>query len=165
VALNAVLVGEALGLSRGRLRGLALGGLLHDIGKLGVPVPILQKPGALDPAERKAIERHPALGAAMLDQLGGFGRDVRSLVLDHHERPDGDGYPRGLANDELSLDARIMAVCDVFDALVSDRPYRAAWPVEQALETLREGAGTQFDARCVQALTDIVQPSRREEAA
>jgi HD-GYP domain-containing protein (c-di-GMP phosphodiesterase class II) len=93
------------------------------------------------------------------------GHDVRSLVLDHHERPDGGGYPRGLAGGELSLDARIMAVCDVFDALVSERPYRAAWPVEQALEALREGAGTQFDPRCVQALTDIVQPWRHEEAA
>ncbi len=165
VALNAVLVGEELGLSRGRLRSLALGGLLHDIGKLGVSVAILQKPGALDPAERAAIERHPALGAAMLDQLGGFGPDVRSLVLDHHERPDGAGYPHGLAGDELSLDARIMAVCDVFDALVSERPYRAAWPVERALETLRQGAGTQFDASCVDALTGVVQPWRRAEAA
>ena len=80
--------------------------MLHDIGKLGVPVAILQKPGALDPAERAAIERHPALGAAMLDQLGGFGPDVRSLVLDHHERPDGAGYPRGLSGHELSLDAQ-----------------------------------------------------------
>ncbi len=157
VALNAVLVGEALGLSRGRLRGLALGGMLHDIGKLGVPVAILQKPGALDADERAAIERHPALGAAMLDQLGGFGPDVRSLVLDHHERPDGAGYPRGLKGDELSLDARILAVCDVFDALVSERPYREAWPVERAIATLAAGAGTQFDPRCVRALTDVVR--------
>ena len=156
VALNAVLVGEALGLSRGRLRGLALGGILHDIGKLGVPVTILQKPGPLDTAERAEIERHPTLGAAMLDQLGGFGADVRSLVLDHHERPDGAGYPRGLAGAELSLDARILAVCDVFDALVSERPYREAWPVERALATLADGAGTQFDERCVRALTDVV---------
>ena len=166
VALNAVLVGEALGLSRGRLRGLALGGILHDIGKLGVSVAILQKPGALDPAERAEIERHPALGAAMLDQLGGFGPDVRSLVLDHHERPDGGGYPRGLEGDELSLDARILAVCDVFDALVSERPYREAWPVERALATLAEGAGTQFDARCVRALTGVVRvPLPLTEAA
>jgi hypothetical protein len=157
VALNAVLVGEALGLSRGRLRGLALGGMLHDIGKLGVPVAILQKPGALDPAERAAIERHPALGAAMLDQLGGFGPDVRSLVLDHHERPDGAGYPRGLFGDALSLDARILAVCDVFDALVSERPYREAWPVDRALATIVAGAGTQFDPLCVRALSDVVQ--------
>jgi hypothetical protein len=157
VALNAVLVGEKLGLSRGRLRGLALGGLLHDIGKLGIPVGILQKPGALDPVERAAIERHPALGATMLDQLGGFGPDIRSLVLDHHERPDGAGYPHGLSGDELSLDARILAVCDVFDALVSERPYRAAWPVERAMATLREGARTQFDERCVQALAEVVQ--------
>jgi hypothetical protein len=160
VALNAVLLGEALGLSRGRLRGLALGGLLHDIGKLGVPVAILQKPGALDAAERAAIERHPWLGAAMLDQLGGFGPDVRSLVLDHHERPDGRGYPRGLAASELSLDACILAVCDVFDALVSERPYRAAWPIERALGTLRDGSGTQFDARCVEALSRVVQTAQ-----
>jgi diguanylate cyclase len=140
--------------------------MLHDIGKLGVSVAILQKPGALDPAERAEIERHPALGAAMLDQLGGFGPDVRSLVLDHHERPDGGGYPRGLAGVELSLDARILAVCDVFDALVSERPYREAWPVERALATLAEGAGTQFDARCVQALTGVVRvPLPLTEAA
>ena len=97
----------------------------------------------------------------MLDQLGGFGPDVRSLVLDHHERPDGGGYPRGLAGDELSLDARILAVCDVFDALVSERPYREAWPVERALATLAGGSGTQFDARCVQALTEVVRRRRR----
>lgn len=93
----------------------------------------------------------------LLDQLGGFGPEVRSLVLDHHERPDGRSYPRGLAGDELPLDARVLAVCDVFDALVSERPYREAWPVERALATLAEGAETQFDARCVQALTDVVR--------
>jgi HD-GYP domain-containing protein (c-di-GMP phosphodiesterase class II) len=152
VALCAVRIGEELGLSPARLRELALGGLLHDIGKLAVPTEILRKPAKLTDEEFAAIRRHPQAGADLLDALGGFSDDVRRLVLDHHERLDGRGYPRGLTAGDLDLETRIMAVSDVYDALVSDRVYRAAWTPERALDLLRDGVGTEFDADCVAAL-------------
>jgi HD-GYP domain-containing protein (c-di-GMP phosphodiesterase class II) len=156
VATYAVALGEELALSPARLRALALGGILHDIGKLSVSTEILSKPGKLDDREFAEIKRHPQAGADLLAALGGFSGDVRRLVLDHHERLDGSGYPRGLRADDLDLETRILAVCDVFDALVSERAYRPAWPREQALEFLRERAGTQFDPMCVAALERVV---------
>ena len=123
----AVEIGEQLGLSPSRLRSLAIGGLLHDIGKLSVPESILQKPGPLDDDEYAVIKLHPERGRELLNELGGFDETVGRLVLDHHERLDGSGYPRGLRGEELDLATRILAVCDVYDALVSPRVYRAAW--------------------------------------
>jgi HD domain len=152
VALCAVRIGEQLGLSPGRLRALALGGLLHDMGKLSVPGEVLRKPAALTDAEFTVVKRHPQAGADLLDALGGFPGDVRRLVLDHHERLDGSGYPRGLTACDLDLETRILAVADVYDALVSDRVYRAAWASDRALALLRGGAGVAFDGRCVAAL-------------
>jgi HD-GYP domain-containing protein (c-di-GMP phosphodiesterase class II) len=154
-------VGEELGLSPGRLRGLAIGGLLHDIGKLSVPERILKKPAALDEDEFAVIQRHPEWGLKLLRELGGFSAAVQELVHDHHERLDGKGYPRGLADCSLSLDTRILTVCDVYDALVSPRVYRPAWGHEAAIALLREGAGTAFDPRCVAALEAVLG---REEA-
>ena len=139
-----------------RLRTLAVGGLLHDMGKLSVPSAILQKPGPLDDDEFAEIRRHPAAGVRLLDELGGFGAGVRRLVHDHHERLDGSGYPRGLAARDLDLETRILAVCDVYDALVSDRVYRSAWTPQRALRLLHEEAGRHFDSRCVTALARIV---------
>jgi hypothetical protein len=155
VALLAVEVGEELGLSPQRLRELAIGGLLHDMGKLSVPDSILTKPGALDDDEFAVIRRHPAWGVDLLRELGGFSDGVLRLVGDHHERLDGKGYPSGLAGDELGLETRILTVCDVYDALVSDRVYRAAWTSERAFALLREESGTAFDPRCVEALARV----------
>jgi HD domain len=152
VATLAVVVGEQLGLSPARLRTLAIGGLLHDIGKLSLPDAILQKPGALDDAEYDVVKLHPERGYELLNELGGFDSTVTRLVLDHHERLDGSGYPRGLNGGELDVSTRILAVCDVYDALVSPRVYRPAWPQEDALALLREEAGVAFDTRCVDAL-------------
>jgi putative nucleotidyltransferase with HDIG domain len=152
VALLAVELGEQLGLSPARLRSLAIGGLLHDIGKLSVPTAILQKPGPLDEAEFATIKLHPERGRELLNELGGFDENVKRLVLDHHERLDGSGYPRALGAAGLSLETRILAVCDVYDALVSPRVYRAAWPSERALQLLRDESGTSFDPRCVESL-------------
>ena len=152
VAALAVELGERLGLSPMRLRSLAIGGLLHDIGKLSVPASILQKPGPLDEDEFETVKRHPEHGRELLTELGGFDESVARLVLDHHERLDGAGYPRGLRSDNLDLPTRILAVCDVYDALVSPRVYRPAWSREQALEFLRGESGNAFDARCVAAL-------------
>ena len=160
VATLAVQVGELLGLSPTRLRSLAIGGLLHDIGKLSVPEAILQKPGPLTDGEYWVIKQHPERGRDLLNELGGFDEAVRRLVLDHHERLDGSGYPRGLGADQLDLATRILAVCDVYDALVSRRAYRPAWSREQALSLLHDESGTAFDPRCVTALERIVAPHR-----
>jgi HD-GYP domain-containing protein (c-di-GMP phosphodiesterase class II) len=156
VALLAVQVGEQLGLSAGRLRTLAIGGLVHDIGKLSVPDAILKKPGTLDDGEYEVVQGHPEWGNKLLSELGGFSHAVRQLVRDHHERLDGAGYPRGLSADEIDLDTRILTVCDVYDALISKRVYRPAWTHEDAVALLRRESGTAFDARCVAALERVV---------
>jgi HD-GYP domain-containing protein (c-di-GMP phosphodiesterase class II) len=167
VALLAVEIGEQLGLSPSRLRSLAIGGLLHDIGKLSVPNGILQKPGPLDDAEYGVIKLHPERGRELLNELGGFDESVKGLVLNHHERLDGSGYPRGLRANDLDLETRILAVCDVYDALVSPRVYREAWTSERALELLYNESGASFDARCVEALVLVLggRPRSRETSS
>ena len=156
VALRAVQVGEQLGLPPGRLRALAIGGLLHDIGKLSVPERILRKPGALSELEFAVIRKHPQWGLRLLRELGGFSGPVLELVRSHHERLDGKGYPRGLEAGAIGLDTRILTVCDVYDALVSQRVYRAAWSHEAAISLLREEVGSAFDDRCVAALEKVL---------
>jgi len=170
VARLAVEVGEELGLAPRRLRELAIGGLLHDIGKLRVPDTVLRKPGALDADEFALIQRHPRWGHDLLVELGGFSRPVRELVLSHHERLDGAGYPDGAACRDLALETRILTVCDVYDALVSDRVYRKAWSHERAIGLLREESGSAYDPRCVEALERVLAgsaaaPAVRREAA
>jgi HD-GYP domain-containing protein (c-di-GMP phosphodiesterase class II) len=157
VALRAVEVGEELGLAPARLRALAVGGLLHDVGKLSVPDTILKKPGRLEDDEFAVIRRHPDWGHELVGRVAAYPEAVRALVRDHHERLDGTGYPRGLAGDEISLDTRILAVCDVFDALVSKRIYRDAWSVDRALALLREESGSAFDTACVEALARVAR--------
>jgi putative nucleotidyltransferase with HDIG domain len=157
VAMRAVQVGEELGLPPGRLRALALGGLLHDIGKLSVPTRILQKPAALEEAEFAVIKRHPEWGIKLLRELGGFNSSAQELVHSHHERLDGKGYPRGLNASSIALDTRILTVCDVYDALVSPRVYRSAWSHEASLALLRDESGSAFDERCVAALERVLE--------
>ena len=118
-------------------RALASGGLLHDIGKLSVPDEILKKPGPLTESEYEVVRAHPERGRALLRELGGFDAAVLDLVLAHHERLDGSGYPHGRPASQLSVDVRILGVCDVYDALLSPRVYRPAWTHERALEFLR----------------------------
>ena len=163
VALRAVQVGEELGLAPARLRALATGGLLHDIGKLAVPDSILKKPGPLTEEEFAVVRHHPEWGHHLLGEVGDFPAEVRRLVLDHHERIDGTGYPRGLGEPELDLETRVLGACDVYDALVSPRVYRDAWTHEQALAFLREQSGAAFDVRCVAALERVLSRERRAE--
>jgi HD-GYP domain-containing protein (c-di-GMP phosphodiesterase class II) len=151
-----VQVGKGLSLAPGRLRTLEVGGLLHDIGKLSAPDDILKMPGSLEPGEYAVIQRHPENGRSLLRELGGFAEGVLRLVHDHHERLDGSGYPRGLEAAELDLDTRILAVCDVYDALISTRVYRAAWSAEKALGLLFEQSGSAFDHRVVVALARVL---------
>jgi putative nucleotidyltransferase with HDIG domain len=155
VALRAVQVGEELGLPPERLRVLAAGGLLHDMGKLSVPDEILKKPGSLTEAEYELVKRHSEWGDELLANLG-FPGDVRRLVRDHHERLDGSGYPFGAYGDQLDLETRIIGACDVYDALISPRVYRGAWSHDQAVQLLRQEAGKQFDGRCIDALERVL---------
>jgi putative nucleotidyltransferase with HDIG domain len=163
VAGLAARVGEQLGLAPHRQRTLAIGGLLHDIGKLQVPDSVLKKPGPLDDAEYACIKRHPEWGDELARELGMPG-PVRALIRSHHERLDGAGYPDGLRGDDLPLDVRILAACDVYDALISKRVYRDPWSREDALTRLHSEAGTAFDQRCVEALEAVLaRPSSSYE--
>jgi diguanylate cyclase (GGDEF)-like protein/putative nucleotidyltransferase with HDIG domain len=149
------LMGHELGLNAERTERLRLAGLLHDIGKIGVPDSILQKPGPLTTEERDQMKKHPEIGARI---LGGSGLDdIRNWVLAHHERPDGSGYPHGLAETEIPLEAKILAVADAFEAMTADRVYRRAIGLEAARDELRAGAGTQFDPRVVMAFLHALE--------
>jgi HD domain len=165
VALRAAQVGDELGLAPERLRDLAIGGLLHDIGKLTVPDAILKKPGPLTDAEYHVVMGHVHSGAALLRELGGFSDMVLRLVLGHHERVDGSGYPRAVAGDPIPLDVGILAVCDVYDALISKRVYRDAWSHDRALEYLRQSSDKLFYGSCVEALADVLARERRADLA
>jgi HD-GYP domain-containing protein (c-di-GMP phosphodiesterase class II) len=162
VATLAVQIGEQLGLGEGRLRQLALGGLLHDIGKLSVPDEILGKPGRLTESEFLEIKCHPASGRDLLKELGGFSPLVLDLVESHHERLDGGGYPNGVPAAELALEVRVLTVADVYDALTADRVYREAWSNDRALALLHDETETAFDAVCVAALEAVLtsEPER-----
>jgi putative nucleotidyltransferase with HDIG domain len=162
VALRAVQVGEELGLASPQLRSLAVGGLLHDIGKLRCPDEILKKPAPLTDSEYAVVREHAEAGRRLLKELGGFGDTVLRLVRNHHERLDGTGYPHGLTDPDIDLDTRILAVCDVYDALRSARVYREAWSHERAMKLLRDASGEAFDARCVDALERVLG---REQSA
>ena len=161
VAERAAALGEALGIPREELRTLWYAGLLHDVGKIGVPEEILRKEGTLDPTERALVRLHPELGAALLEDLEGL-EDAATLVLHHQERFDGrrdgsyPGYPTGLAGADIPLGARILAVADAYDAMVSDRPYRPGLTPTAAAEELRRESGRQFDPRVVAAFLGVL---------
>jgi diguanylate cyclase (GGDEF)-like protein/putative nucleotidyltransferase with HDIG domain len=154
VGRYAELMAHELGLSEQRVGRVRLAGLLHDVGKVGVPDAILRKPGPLTDEERAAIVRHPELGAQILEHPS--LADVQAWVAAHHERPDGRGYPHGLAGERLPLEARIVAVADAYEAMTSDRSYRDAIGHERARAELRRHAGTQFDARVVAAFLAVL---------
>jgi HD-GYP domain-containing protein (c-di-GMP phosphodiesterase class II) len=164
VATLAVMLGERLGLRAGRLRELALAGILHDIGKLSVPHAILAKPRKLTDDEMDVIRLHPVWGDELLAQLG-HAKRIRGWVRGHHERLDGSGYPDGLDGSQLDLETRILAVADVYDALVSPRVYRQAWPREDALALLRDGVDTLFDGRCVAELEALTAGTTKPSPA
>ena len=146
-----VAVGRALGLDGKSLAEVEAGALLHDVGKIGIPDAILHKPGPLDAADWALMREHPIIGERILLPLPGLS-DVARTVRHEHERWDGRGYPDGIAGDEIPLASRIVLACDAFNALVSDRPYRPALPVDLAVAELERCAGTQFDPTVVAAL-------------
>lgn len=154
VSMYALRIGRALSLSPRRLEMLEYGGLLHDIGKLAITNDILLKPGKLTADERAEQARHPEIGDDIVRQIK-FLHEVADMVRHHHERPDGKGYPDGLSADALTLEARILGVCDAFDAMTTDRPYRPARSLEFAMEELVRWRGTQFDVRVVDAVLEL----------
>ncbi len=153
----AQLIGLAAGLNELDSTLLLHTAPLHDVGKIGVPDSILLKPGKLDASEFAHIKRHPLIGAAI---IGSHPSEViktaRLIALTHHERYDGTGYPNGVAGDCVPFLGSIAAIADVFDALTSSRPYKPAWPVDQAVEAIKQGSGTQFAPRLVSAFLEIV---------
>ena len=151
VAKLCVHIGRQMSMSAGELRVLARAGLMHDIGKLGIPDSVLGKHSALDESEWSLVRTHPEMGLNLLDRAGQSSREVLA-VLYHHERLDGSGYPYGLKAEGIPVEARIVAVADTYDALTSDRPYRRACTEAEARRVLVEEARTRLDARAVAAL-------------
>jgi putative two-component system response regulator len=148
VGMNARRIGEALGLGDDTLDDLLWGGVIHDIGKIGTPDSILLKPGPLTGDEFEIMKQHVFIGEEIARPLRS-AHDLLPIIRNHHERIDGNGYPDGLAGDDIPLGARIVAICDAFDAMISDRPYRKGLTHADALATLTAGAGTQWDATLV----------------
>jgi diguanylate cyclase (GGDEF)-like protein/putative nucleotidyltransferase with HDIG domain len=164
VGRYAEMMAAELGLQEERVIRVRLAGVLHDIGKVLIPEAILQKPAALDPDEFDLIKRHPEFGAQILDHPA--LTDVRTWVGSHHERPDGSGYPLGLSGDEIAIEARIIAVADAYEAMTSDRAYRASIGPPAARAELERCAGSQFDDQVVAAFMRIVErESQRAEQA
>jgi HD-GYP domain-containing protein (c-di-GMP phosphodiesterase class II) len=158
-------IGVQLGLDTETIDNLRLAGLLHDVGKIGLPDAILKKPGALTDEEYEIVKKHPEFGFALLQDLG--IEPIDDWVRHHHERWDGRGYPDGLEGDDIPLGARIILVADAFEAMTADRPYRKAQGDQFALDELRRHAGTQFDAEVVAALErhlGVASPVRAVEA-
>jgi putative two-component system response regulator len=155
VSRFAVGTGKKLGLMVDDLKDIELAGILHDIGKIGVPESILWKPSQLTPEERAIMAQHPVKSAHIIGELKGLGR-AREYVLHHHEFVDGSGYPDQLKGDDIPLGSRIILVADAYDAMTTDRPYRKAIGHERAIQELRKNAGWQFDASVVDALIKFV---------
>jgi putative nucleotidyltransferase with HDIG domain len=155
VAQIAIDMAMELGYQQDGLDDLHRAALLHDIGKIGVPQSILNKPGKLTVEEYDIIKNHPSLGARILGPIRAYKRLI-PIVEQHHERYDGKGYPFGKCGEQIHLSARIMALADTFDAMVSERPYRPGLSQEQAIRIIREGAGRQFDPRVVEAFNQVI---------
>ncbi|WP_336215727.1 HD-GYP domain-containing protein [Nonomuraea sp. LPB2021202275-12-8] len=165
VSLASTMIAQEIGMGMERLRAIRYAGMLHDVGKLGVPTKVLQKDGPLTEEEFAAIQLHPMRGLEIVQGID-FLDEAFAGIMHHHERHDGKGYPMGLAADEIPEFARIIAVADAFDSMTSDRSYRGARPVEVAVDELRKGEGSQFDPVMVTAFVRALerepwQPPRR----
>jgi len=156
VAEYSVRVARRLGLREEEVETIHYAALCHDIGKIAQRPEVIRKPHALDPDERRHMMRHPEAGARIVGQIRAL-RTAAAMVRTHHWRPDGRGYPRGLLDSEVPLGARIIHVCDAFDAMTSDRPYRKGLPIPRALAELHRHAGSQFDPGAVAALVELHQ--------
>jgi len=164
VARLCVHIGRQMSMSAAELRLLARAGLMHDIGKLGIPQAVLGKESPLSDSEWMLMRSHPEMGLTLLDRAGQSSREVLA-VLYHHERLDGSGYPYGLRAEGIPIEARIVAVADTYDALTSNRPYRSACSEAEARRVLSEEAKSRLDGRAVQALFNALDFTRRTSLA
>ena len=152
----AACLASALGKTKAECELILTTSPLHDVGKIAIPDYILLKPGKLEPHEFEIMKTHTTIGAKMLTASeSAFLKLAESIALTHHEKWDGSGYPQGLKEVEIPLVGRICCICDVFDALVSDRPYKKAWSVENAVAEIQKGKGKHFDPKVVEAFMDI----------
>jgi putative nucleotidyltransferase with HDIG domain len=151
-----VAIAKAMGLDEDRIRGLRLAAIVHDIGKIQVPAEILVKPGRLSDIEKRLVMEHPTVGYNILKQIH-YPWPVAEAVWQHHERLDGSGYPRGLVGDEIILEARIIAVADIVEAMFSHRPYRAALGLDAAFEEVQRLSPAQLDPNVVQICLDLLR--------
>jgi diguanylate cyclase (GGDEF)-like protein len=149
-------IANALGLPKEEVEVIKEASVLHDLGKIGIPEKILLKPGRLTKREREIIKEHPQIGVDIIRPLH-FLRDIIPLVRHHHEWWNGKGYPDGLKKELIPLGARIVAIADVYQALTSDRPYHKAFPKEEAVKIIKDGAGTQFDPRIVETFLRVLE--------
>ncbi|HZG79135.1 MAG TPA: HD-GYP domain-containing protein [Brevibacillus sp.] len=155
-------IAKQIGLSPEKVDEVYFGGILHDIGKIGIEDEILNKKGRLTPEEYDKIKQHTVIGYEIIKQAGMF-HELLPAIRSHHERVDGKGYPDGLVGNEIPLIARILAVSDAFDAMVADRPYRKGLPIDEALQEIRRGAGTQFDEELASHFIVVINSLPREE--
>jgi putative nucleotidyltransferase with HDIG domain len=165
VVALALELAERLDLTAERRRNLEFAALLHDVGKIAIPKEIINKPGKLDPHEWTIVKTHTVEGQKMLERVGGFMRQVGSIVRSHHERWDGGGYPDGLKGEQIPLEARIISCCDTWNAMRTDRPYRKALAYHVAEAELRAAAGSQLDPTLVESLLELVAVEAGHETA
>lgn len=152
-------IGCELGMSDEQIEGLFLGGLIHDVGKISTPAEILTKPTKLLKEEYSLIQLHPLTGSSFFDKVE-LNWPIKEIVEQHHERIDGSGYPKGLKGNEIILEARIVAVADVIDSMVTNRPYRFAPGINAAIKSLQEGKGNKFDERVVNAALRLMKSNK-----
>jgi putative nucleotidyltransferase with HDIG domain len=151
------MIASALLFSKDDINQIKTAGLLHDIGKIGLDERILNSSGALTPEDWREIQRHPEVGYRILSSANELG-DIANFVLDHHERWDGKGYPKGLKGEEISIQARIISIADAFDAMTTERTYKATLTVEEGIAEVKKSAGTQFDPELVKTFIKLMKP-------
>ena len=157
----AVALGMRVKLSQGKLENLKMAAILHDIGKIGIEESILNKPGALTKEEFDKIKQHPEDGAKIIQDIE-FLKEAADIIMGHHEKMDGTGYPKGIKQSEIRIEAAILCIADVYDAVTSDRPYRKAMTAQQALDIIEEGKGKHFNAHLADEFIDMIKEQRRE---
>jgi putative nucleotidyltransferase with HDIG domain len=150
---------QDLGMTNGEIGHLRRGALLHDIGKMGIPDSILLKPGPLSDEEWEIMRQHPIYAYELLLPIN-FLRPALDIPYCHHEKWDGTGYPRGLKGEEIPIEGRIFGIVDVWDALISERPYRPAWQHEKAIDDIKEQSGKHFDPKVVEAFLNLMKDDK-----